>query len=256
MTLNHNFVETTMENQVSTSGNKRSMPATLMQNLIYPAFLGAFLVSFSLESAVSTFFQMLLALFLLIYLATGYAQTELGIAGKNYPYEWPDFVFDAFELAIMSIAFVVLKISKLDLGSLFSFVDPGSPRQLWFFIFFLFATPLLRRSYGMVKAAIYDTLCVVAMLMCMAATSIDAFNIDSCHTEMFFGNNFDRFMIFALIILLAVYIWALTDEENNPRILDTWYRESISCRIKSWPGPVCAALLIIHIILYSTGIGS
>jgi len=143
-------------------------PHELMTNLVYPAFLGTFLVSTSMSGGHLGPASVQLAVFLLLYFVIAFEETVVLVTD----YSIPVFLVDAVEVALMVAAFVVLGVATVSYDAN---GDPAFRPQtittLWGVLSILFTLPFLARIVPPSKRnPTYDYLCAVAVVICFLAS--------------------------------------------------------------------------------------
>ena len=188
--------------------NERAVRSML--GLIFPAFLGTFLVSFSKEHSHLECAQISLSWWLLCYFAISFVETDIA---KSNTYSVGVFVTDVAEVAIMTTMFMVLQV-----------VEPHASYTkdtFWALLCFLMLLPMIARTLPPYYSEwLYDALCVSAMMCCVIGRFGSSFSIPcldmiylwiwgSGQPDAYFGSPADRAAIILLWLVMVLYIAVL-----------------------------------------------
>jgi hypothetical protein len=137
-----------------------------MQNLIYPAFLGTFIVSViqSSSTLLNDTNRFSVSLLFLFYFATLFVETEVD---DKTTYCLKSFIIDVFEVAIMFAIFMSLGVISVKLDSI-SYVQ--YPVTTLLLMAVVFSLPVILRALKNNKTEkLLDGLCIAAIVTCLGA---------------------------------------------------------------------------------------
>lgn len=178
-----------------------------MLSLIYPAFLGNFLFAYLLKHNDLEPIQRAIATLLLVYFVIGFADT---LSEQEDKYNLCVFSVDVGEVALMAMLFTALGVLP---------PSPGFGRDVfWLLLAWLFLAPMCWRLAAGYTQWMYDSLCLVAIVVCVATRfqileriSISGFTTrlwEGPETKMFWSASDDPGAS-VLWVLVVVYVGML-----------------------------------------------
>lgn len=130
-----------------------------MLSLIYPAFLGSFLVAYLLQHEALDPIQRATAAFLLVYFVVGFAET---LTERAVRYNAIVFAVDVVEVTLMALLFTSLGVLPPTPG-------PGNRELFWLLLAALFLAPMAWRLAAGYSEWAYDVFSLAAVGLCLAA---------------------------------------------------------------------------------------
>jgi len=224
----------------------------LMTNLLYPAFLGTYMVSVSLAFSDLGGDRAQISFFLLLYFVLAFLESI--VLEQNYGI-W-NFLVDATEIGLMTLAFVVLGLNEPQ-------ISKGTSTQFWAILTVLFFLPYVSR-FPKRRNWMFDHLCTAAMLIALLAT----YQLLDQVTWSIFGGllhhwpflkNPDDFLLTIsdqtahsfLWVLMTLYLIALVVDASNTTKdkVNTWkkpLKENLSYVIFTLP--VCLLFAVFAVV--------
>lgn len=222
----------------------------LMTNLLYPAFLGTYLVSISLSINGLGGDRFQIGVFLLLYFALAFLESII----LETKYSSWNFAVDLVEIALMTLAFVILGMNEPNLSR-------GVSTQFWSVLVVLFFLPFMSRV-PTERNWMFDALCIAAMSVATLAswkllewaswaplTSIHSLGSLIQRPDDFLLSTSDRAAHSLLWLLMLLYLIALAvDAKSSRNKPNDWLSKKRELSYVPWllvPGALLALVAVV-----------